>query len=138
MLHKGVSQTQRKCSLVGYQKTLHPSTLTIVRNLGNLYADQGRLGDAKRMYDRARTGRKIETSWLGARGLSRQVSWSYISFDVPLPWSLSLVHPEDGIRIVRERHAERKSECETKRLVKGGRQHLRISLILYIGIYTIM
>ena len=65
MLHKGVSQTQEiyDRSLVGYQKTLgaeYPSTLTIVRNPGNLYADQGRLGDAKRMYDRARIQTEAE------------------------------------------------------------------------------
>jgi Flp pilus assembly protein TadD len=31
----------------------HTSTLDTVNNLGVLYADQGRLGDAERMYNRA-------------------------------------------------------------------------------------
>lgn len=36
----------------------HPSTLTMVNNIGNTYADQGRLGEAEAMYKRAPRGRE--------------------------------------------------------------------------------
>jgi tetratricopeptide (TPR) repeat protein len=36
----------------------HTSTLDTVNNLGVLYADQGRLGDAEAMYERALRGRE--------------------------------------------------------------------------------
>ena len=40
------------------QTTLQASTLATVKNLGNLYAAQGRLADAERMYERALAGFK--------------------------------------------------------------------------------
>jgi Tfp pilus assembly protein PilF len=46
-------------ALQGYEKALgpeHTSTLNTVNNLGNLYADQGKLGEAERMYERALQG----------------------------------------------------------------------------------
>jgi len=36
----------------------HTSTLMTVNNLGNLYADQGKLGEAEKMYMRALQGRE--------------------------------------------------------------------------------
>jgi len=46
-------------ALKGYKKALgrdHTSTLDTVNNLGNLYADQGRLTEAESMYQRALKG----------------------------------------------------------------------------------
>ena len=40
-------------ALTGYEKALgrdHTSTLDTVNNLGNLYADQGKLAEAERIY----------------------------------------------------------------------------------------
>ena len=48
-------------ALAGKEKTLganHISTLETVHNLGDLYAKQGRLEDAERMFDRALAGRE--------------------------------------------------------------------------------
>jgi len=45
----------------GYEKALgpdHTSILMMVHNLGLLYADQGKLEEAKTMYMRALTGRR--------------------------------------------------------------------------------
>jgi tetratricopeptide (TPR) repeat protein len=39
----------------------HTSTLETVNNLGDLYADKGRLADAERMYNRALAGK--EKAW---------------------------------------------------------------------------
>jgi hypothetical protein len=46
-------------ALIGYERALGPnhiSTLNTVNNLGNLYSDQGKLGEAERMYIRALAG----------------------------------------------------------------------------------
>jgi tetratricopeptide (TPR) repeat protein len=43
----------------GYEKAWGPdyiSTLSTINNLGNLYADQGKLGEAEKMYRRALDG----------------------------------------------------------------------------------
>ena len=48
-------------ALAGYEKALgpdHTSTLRTVHNLGILYADQGKLGEAERMHQRALVGSK--------------------------------------------------------------------------------
>ena len=48
-------------ALQGYEEALgakHTSTLQTVNNLGNLYADQGKLAEAERMYVRALQGRE--------------------------------------------------------------------------------
>ena len=47
-------------ALVGCEKALgseHTSTLETVNNLGNLYADQGKLREAEDMYARALVGK---------------------------------------------------------------------------------
>jgi len=46
-------------ALQGYEKAWgpeHTSTLNTVNNLGNLYADLGRLDEAEKMYQRASDG----------------------------------------------------------------------------------
>jgi Tfp pilus assembly protein PilF len=48
-------------ALQGFEKTLgleHTSTLQIVNNLGNLFVDQGKLGEAEQMYQRALQGKR--------------------------------------------------------------------------------
>ena len=48
-------------ALEGYEKAWepeHPSTLDTVNNLGNLYADQGKMAEAEKMHLRALTGYK--------------------------------------------------------------------------------
>jgi tetratricopeptide (TPR) repeat protein len=44
-----------ECALQGYKKALgleHTLTLKVVNNLGILYKNQGKLGEAKKMYKR--------------------------------------------------------------------------------------
>jgi hypothetical protein len=46
-------------ALKGYEAALgpeHPTTLSIVNNLGILYQNQGKLGEAEQMYKRALKG----------------------------------------------------------------------------------
>src|ERR1700741_2582461 len=59
---KPESGTQR--ALQGYEKAWgpeHTSTLDTVNNLGNLYANQGKMDEAERMYQRALQG--YEKAW---------------------------------------------------------------------------
>jgi len=48
-------------AIARYEQALgpdHSSTLDTVNNLGLLYADQGKLGETERMYQRALVGKK--------------------------------------------------------------------------------
>ncbi|RDW91132.1 hypothetical protein BP5796_02297 [Coleophoma crateriformis] len=58
------AETMYERALAGYEKAWgpeHTSTLDTVHNLGNLYADQGRMAEAETMYERALAG--YEKAW---------------------------------------------------------------------------